>query len=1623
MRNFTLGSKGMPLFLFALFLFSGTYLYGQDCPTITVDDDANTAGNQQTYCYLQTVADLQANENGDGIRWYRTAISTNPIPSNEILEDGNTYYAGNESGTCQSREAVTVKVTNLGAPTPSFGSFFQPCEYGTGDTTTVQDLMNIVDPDDPSYEIEVYTEEFSGDPLDPSVVLVEGNSYFVGQTNPAGSNCPSTRVAIQFLPVLSIPPSGDENQQFCTGATVADLQAQPTTSLSQGFRWYSTMTSNPALDASEPLVDGETYYATQITNRTNSNQPPCESRDRFAVTVELLTGDAGNPNTGIVCETDVQETFPSNDAIKNYLLALLDDGVSTSGTFSPTADQLAQQYQNDADGLGDFTTTYTLGADECAASVVLTVSIIPSEAANAGGDVALEFAIDDQPQDLYSYVTTGAQIIGSFEGYPEGEFDPAAEGPGTYTINYTVDETSGCITGTDTAVFTITVAPCEVAGEDIDTTFCQSEAISLANDIIAAPESAETLFINWIGERSTEGTFDGNVEDLTKIFTGPFPIVITGTYIVEEGGVCEDEANITVTIVEDVDAGEDGAVTLDQEDAPINLIDYLGGTPDENGTWSNGTGTFDPATDAPGTYTYTVGEGCTDSATVTVTVNTTPIEPDPQTPGYTIVCEADVQTFFPSVDETRKFYLRLLPTGVATNGTFNPTPSKLVDLYQADEDGLGEFTTIYTVGGESYELTVNIVTQAEAGTDATVTLAPGDDPVNLFDYLGEAALRGGTWSTGNGTFDPATDEPGTFTYTVGYETCMDSATVTVTLTDDPIDPGTPSPGYAIVCEADVQTLFPSVDETRKFYLRLLPTGVATNGTFNPTPSKLVDLYQADEDGLGEFTTVYTVDGESYELTVNIVTQAEAGTDATVTLAPDDEPVNLFDYLGENALLGGTWSTGNGTFDPATDEPGTFTYTVGYETCMDSATVTVNVTSEPTDPCEGVVNAGTDSSATVCETDVQTLFPSIDEIRKYYLSLLDPGVDRTGTLSPSPSQLATIYQNDEDGLGEFTATYTLTSGECSDSVELTVNIVPVEPANAGTINDFQVCSNENLLNLNDYLGEDSSKGGSFFDASGNEIADGLLDVSVIGVFEITYTVSEDDADACVTGTDSTDFTVTVGENTANAGADNSTIVCNSEVKPLSATGVRNLYLNLLEDGVATNGTFNPTIQQLIDQYNFQSNIGDFVTTYTVGTDNCTDSAQLTVTVLENPDAGQSATVNLEEGTTDTVDLFAELGGTPDTGGTWTFGGNEVDATFDPATDSEGAYTYTVTSDNGCSASAVVTIVIGEPVDCPDVTENAQTFCTGATVADLLPADAAWYSSADATDALAADTALTDGGEYYAGDAAGECTAREMVTVTIVDAPIAPTVADFSACAVTAPTVAELTITGDDGATFNVYTSDALGTPAADTDVLVEGTYYITQTSAAGCESDAAMLEVTLTDTDAPTLVQGGNVFCESARATIAELEEKVNADGMITWYTSATGNETYSSAEVLEDGVIYYASSTPTGDCESSNRLAVTVTLDTCELVIPEIFSPNGDKINDEFVIENLASEYPGYKLEIYNRWGEPVYKGNASTPDWDGTSTEGSFGSGVLPAGVYFYILYYNDGTTPPTQGRVYLSR
>ena len=108
------------------------------------------------------------------------------------------------------------------------------------------------------------------------------------------------------------------------------------------------------------------------------------------------------------------------------------------------------------------------------------------------------------------------------------------------------------------------------------------------------------------------------------------------------------------------------------------------------------------------------------------------------------------------------------------------------------------------------------------------------------------------------------------------------------------------------------------------------------------------------------------------------------------------------------------------------------------------------------------------------------------------------------------------------------------------------------------------------------------------------------------------------------------------------------------------------------------------------------------------------------------------------------------------------------------------------------------------------------------------------------------------------------------------------------------------------------------------------------------------------------------------------------------------------------------------------RLPVTVDLNQCDAIeIPDGFSPNDDGNNDFFVIKNIRDRYPNFTIEIYNRYGNILYKGNRNIQDWDGTTTANgiTIGNSVLPVGVYFYILEFNDGVRKSKQGRLYLSR
>jgi gliding motility-associated-like protein len=98
--------------------------------------------------------------------------------------------------------------------------------------------------------------------------------------------------------------------------------------------------------------------------------------------------------------------------------------------------------------------------------------------------------------------------------------------------------------------------------------------------------------------------------------------------------------------------------------------------------------------------------------------------------------------------------------------------------------------------------------------------------------------------------------------------------------------------------------------------------------------------------------------------------------------------------------------------------------------------------------------------------------------------------------------------------------------------------------------------------------------------------------------------------------------------------------------------------------------------------------------------------------------------------------------------------------------------------------------------------------------------------------------------------------------------------------------------------------------------------------------------------------------------------------------------------------------------------------DSSEIFVPEVFTPNGDGINDVLVINGIE-KFPNAQLKIFNRWGNLVYESNGVYKnDWNGTNTYGvRIGGDKLPVGTYFYILEPNDpkNAVAPKKGYVYL--
>ncbi|MEO7082376.1 MAG: gliding motility-associated C-terminal domain-containing protein, partial [Flavobacteriales bacterium] len=243
-------------------------------------------------------------------------------------------------------------------------------------------------------------------------------------------------------------------------------------------------------------------------------------------------------------------------------------------------------------------------------------------------------------------------------------------------------------------------------------------------------------------------------------------------------------------------------------------------------------------------------------------------------------------------------------------------------------------------------ITVNVVTDAFAGGDGSLSLCTSGNITSLFSRLQGTPDTGGDWLAPNGTpfsgsFNPLSDPGGAYTYVIAVpQPCVnDTAEVLVNVTP------------AVTAGNDTSLTLCSTSATINLFdhLGTADEGGSWTGPEGPSSS----AYYPFSGIAGDFT--YTVLGTApcpnvsatVSITLNIM--PDAGLDGTAFVCPEAAPVNLFATLGGTPDLGGSWTAPNGLphgniFDPATDPQGVYTYTVnGAAPCPnDNATATVHI---------------------------------------------------------------------------------------------------------------------------------------------------------------------------------------------------------------------------------------------------------------------------------------------------------------------------------------------------------------------------------------------------------------------------------------------------------------------------------------------------------------------------------------------------------------------------------------------------------------------------------------------------------------------------------------------------------
>ncbi len=428
-------------------------------------------------------------------------------------------------------------------------------------------------------------------------------------------------------------------------------------------------------------------------------------------------------------------------------------------------------------------------------------------------------------------------------------------------------------------------------------------------------------------------------------------------------------------------------------------------------------------------------------------------------------------------------------------------------------------------------------------------------------------------------------------------------------------------------------------------------------------------------------------------------------------------------------------------------------------------------------------------------------------------------------------------------------------------------------------------------------------------------------------------------------------------------------------------------------------------------------------------NCTDTAATTVAINPTPTVSiSSAGATICEGQPFQLNANATPAGSSFSwSGPGAYSSNQANNTIPNASPAQGGV-YTVNATlNGCaSTSATVSIVVNANPTASAAISNT-VICSGNNV-NLSGGGNGTYSwsgpggfTSNQQNVSMANVPAAGSGTYtLVVTNTSNCTDTATVSLTVNQTPAAPITTGGSTC-----TGDTLVLLANGAPTINWYSDAALtnlvlaNSPTLTPTAFGSQVYYVTSTSSNGCVSSTATVSASYYNLQAGA---GADVYTGYAPL-------QVNFSSTVAGATNPSFNWTFgdnNTAGIQNPSNTYNNGGsftvtlivTDVNGCIDTVLLNIKIEEDML-VIIPNIFTPNSDDINDIFTPTIRGAK--SAEGIIFNRWGQLVYSWNSLVASWDGKMNNGN------PAtdGTYFYIIKVTSlkGVTKEYTGPLTLTR